>query len=303
MRNYSNNSRRTFIQNSLKATGALAFSNFSISSMATKPSQHNKEYTVQEVIDIILKDIPGAPLKQTVDTLKSGDPNNKVTGIVSTMFATIDIIKATAKLGANFIIAHEPTFYNHEDDINYVPNNSVVKQKQALLEEHGITIWRFHDYWHLHQPDGIRYGVLKKLGWEKLQEPGKPIVNIPSTRLQGLIHHLKTRLDIPALRFIGSLDQYCKRIAVLPGAEGGQSHISIMEKEKPDLLIVGEMHEWETGEYFRDARSEGNKNALVILGHAPSEEPGMEYLVEWLAPKIPGVKINHLASGTPFEWV
>ena len=76
-----------------------------------------------------------------------------------------------------------------------------------------------------------------------------------------------------------------------------------MEKEKPDMLIVGEVHEWETAEYIRDARMPGSKTSLIILGHSVSEEPGMQFPVEWLQPKIPGMKITHIASGDPFTWV
>ena len=72
--------------------------------------------TIQQVIDLILTKIPGAPFSETVDTIKSGDGQQEVKGIVTTMFATIDVINKAAALGANFIIAHEPTFYNHRDD-------------------------------------------------------------------------------------------------------------------------------------------------------------------------------------------
>jgi hypothetical protein len=63
------------------------------------------------------------------------------------------------------------------------------------------------------------------------------------------------------------------------------------------------VQEWETAEYIRDARSLGSKISLIILGHSVSEEPGMQYLVEWLQPKLPGIKINHVSSGDPFIWV
>jgi len=257
---------------------------------------------VGEVIDIILKEIPGAPVKQTVDTIKSGSASNKVTGIVTTMFATIDVIKAAAKLNANFIIAHEPTFYNHEDDINYVPDNGVVKQKQLLLQEHNITVWRFHDYWHMYKPDGIGYGVLKRTGWLKYYEPGKMVLTIPALTLASLADHLKTTLGIEHLRLIGDMKQACMRVALLPGAAGGHEQISVAEKEKPDVLIVGELSEWETAEYIRDARALGSKTSLIVLGHSVSEEPGMEWLVEWLQPKMPGLNIAHIASGNPFSW-
>jgi putative NIF3 family GTP cyclohydrolase 1 type 2 len=295
--------RRKFIFNTLKASGAVALITMPGIAIAYDFYKTKKEYTVQDVIDIILKEIPGSPSKQTVDTIKSGSANNKVTGIVTTMFATIEVINATAKSGANFIIAHEPTFYNHEDDINYVPGNTIVKQKQLLLQKHNIAVWRFHDSWHRYKPDGIGYGVLKKAGWLSYYEPEKTILKIPSISLGGLAEHLKSTLGIEHLRVIGELTQQCERIALMPGAGGGKMQISIVEKEKPDVLVVGEVHEWETAEYIRDGLALGNKTSLIVLGHSVSEEPGMEWLVEWLQPKIPELSIKHIGSGNPFAWV
>jgi putative NIF3 family GTP cyclohydrolase 1 type 2 len=295
--------RRRFIANVFKTTAATAFTAAPGMSIAKDFFMRKGAYTVQDVIDLILKEIPGAPFQQTVDTIKSGSPDAKVTGIVTTMFATIDVIKQAAQLKANFIIAHEPTFYNHIDDINWVADNHVVREKQALLSKNDITVWRFHDYWHAHNPDGIGYGVLKRTDWLQYYKPPELVLNIPRTSLNGITLHLKSSLGIERVRVIGDPAQTCERVALLPGAAGGQMQIALVEKEKPDVLIVGEVHEWETAEYIRDARILGNKTALVVLGHALSEEPGMEYLVEWLQPKLNGIKITHVASNNPFTWV
>ena len=79
--------------------------------------------------------------------------------------------------------------------------------------------------------------------------------------------------------------------------------VSIAEKFTPDLLIVGELQEWETAEYIRDAGLLGSNISLIVLGHAESEEPGMEWMAEWLQPKLPGLKITHIASKNPFAWI
>ncbi len=295
--------RRKFISDALKVAGVSTLLATPGMSMAKNFFAYKKDYTVQDIIDIILKEIPVAPFKQTVDTIKNGSASQQVTGIVTTMFATVDVIKQSGQLNANFIIAHEPTFYNHTEDVNWVPNNEVVKQKQELLTKNNIAIWRFHDYWHAHRPDGIGYGVLKKAGWLEYYKAGEMILTMPPTSLKEITQHLKSSLSIEHVRVIGDLSQSCERIALLPGAAGGQMQISLAEKEKPDVLIVGEVHEWETAEYIRDARLMGSKTSLIILGHSVSEEPGMEYLVEWLQPKVPGLKITHIASNSPFMWV
>jgi len=295
--------RRKFISDTLKITGGLTLLSSPALSMAGNVLSPNKEFTIREIMDIILKEIPGAPFQQTVDTLKSGTPDQKVTGIITTMFPTVNVIKKAINLNANFIIAHEPSFYNHTDDTNWVPGNSVLKQKLELLQKNNIAIWRFHDYWHRHRPDGVGYGVLKKAGWLKYYKAGESLVVIPPATLKNITQHLKSSLGIDHVRVIGDLSQQCSRIGLIPGAAGGQMQVSFVEKEKPDVLIVGEVHEWETAEYIRDAQSLGAKTALIVLGHAVSEEPGMEYLVEWLKPKLGGLKVTNIPSNSPFTWV
>jgi hypothetical protein len=48
---------------------------------------------------------------------------------------------------------------------------------------------------------------------------------------------------------------------------------------------------------------QGRNRALIVTGHANSEEPGMRWLVDWLRPKFPGVSIQHVPVGDPFLFV
>jgi putative NIF3 family GTP cyclohydrolase 1 type 2 len=305
-----NCSRRKFITQTLTFAGGITLLSTGSAFTPIKSSQFRgpgrlsfEGITVQQIIDLILKDGGLKPFAGTVDTLKSGSLDMVVTGIVTTMFATIAVIEEAAKLGANFIIAHEPTFYNHTDNPDWVKDNHVVKQKQELMVKHKITVWRFHDYIHSIKPDLVAYGTAKKLGWLQYFQTGKYDVTVPPMSLQALITHLKKSLGIKHVRVIGDLNQQCAHIALLPGAPGGQRQVSFAEKEKPDVLVVGELSEWETAEYMRDQKLLGGKMALIILGHNFSEDPGMWYLVEWLQPKLPGMKISHIASGEAFEWM
>ena len=272
-------------------------------SMGVAPDrQTTAAMTIQQVIDLILKEIPGAPFSETVDTIKSGNAQQEIKGIVTTMFATIDVINKAASLGANFIIAHEPTFYNHRDDTAWLDASDVFRYKNDLLKKHSIVVWRFHDYWHTHRPDGVLMGVLTKLGWQNHYNSQNPrLVVVPPMSLGDLINHSKKSLGIRQVRFIGDVKQVCKRVALMPCASGGRSHIDILQKEKPDVLIVGEIAEWETAEYIRDAQAMKLPMSLIVLGHAESEEPGMEWLVSWLQPKVKGIKVSHVPSHYPFK--
>ena len=300
--NKNGRGRRQFISHGLKAIGGAAL--LSIPGKGLPGELFSPAgYNVQQIIDIIIKDIKGAPFAKTVDTIKYGSADTIVKGIVTTMFPTVDIIQQAVGLNANFIIAHEPTYYNGSDNTSWVPDNKIVKQKQELLEKHGITIWRFHDYCHSMVPDMVGYGILKKMNWLNYFTPGETTMKIPSLTLQELVQQLKTKLDIKHIRVMGDLSQSCSTISMLPGSAGGQRQVALVEEKNPDVLIVGEQVEWETTEYIRDLRKLGGKTALIILGHSVSEEPGMEALAEWLSPKIQGIKVSHIPSGDPFTWL
>lgn len=294
--------RRNFLLHSLKASAGLALFSPDLS-WGKASNTIKKTWTVQQVMDLVMKDGNLSPIIDTVDTLKSGNAGQTVTGIVTTMFATVDLIKEAAKRNANFIIAHEPTLYNHLDKPDWVKNNQVVKKKQELLEKHQIAVWRFHDYCHSLKPDAVSYGVAKKANWLSYYKTGSEVLTIPSIALGDLVKHLKTSLDIKQLRVIGELDQPCAKVVLMPGAWGGTRQVAKVEAENPDVLIVGEVSEWETAEYIRDSRLLGGKTALIILGHSVSEEPGMEYFAEWLQPKLPDLKVTHIASEDPFKWL
>lgn len=294
-------SRRKFIHTGLQAAA--------VGTLLTVPGSSNasgffsvNEYTVQNIIDIILQAIPAPLSNDTVDTIKAGSAANKVTGVVTTMFPTVAVIKEAIRLKANFIIPHEPSFYNHADKMNLVENNEVEQKKLQLLNNNNITVWRSHDSWHAIQPDGVSYGVVKKAGWEQYYKSGERTFTIPVASLKDIITHLKSALQIAHVKVIGDLNQSCKKIALLPGAWGGLNHIRTAVAEKPDLLVVGEANEWETPEYIRDAGLMGMDISMIVLGHAVSEEPGMAWMAEWLQPKLNGIKVTHVPSHDPFTW-
>ena len=85
-------------------------------SPSTSGQDDPQEMRIQQVIDLIIRRCVDAPLPNTVDTVKTGDPSRKVAGIVTTFMATREVIGKAIHLGANFIITHEPTFWSHTDE-------------------------------------------------------------------------------------------------------------------------------------------------------------------------------------------
>ena len=246
---HEHTSRRTFVNTMTKAVGTSMLLTAPGFSQAEPLRADQQQMTVGQVMDLILKTIPGAPFPKTVDTLKSGNASQHVTGIVSTMFATTEVIEKAAAAGANFIIVHEPTFYNHTDETDWLDNDPVFRHKHDLLKKHGIAVWRFHDYWHSHRPDGIYTGVLNDLSWSTYADAKNPsIITLPTTPLGQVISHAKEKLGINQVRVVGDTSQSCQRVLLLVGAAGGRNQIAAIEKAKPDVVLCGESSEWETPE-------------------------------------------------------
>lgn len=256
--------------------------------------------TVQAVLDKLLEPVNEIP--NTVDTLKFGDPNMEVKGIAVTFMATQQVIEQAIRLGANLLITHEGLFYSHMDQIEIVEESRVYLEKRRLIEESGIAIYRFHDYIHRYQPDGIMVGLIKALGWKANVEknyPASTIVNIPSMSVRELADYVKGKLGIEFVRTVGDLEGTCNRIGLLAGYRGGGTlAIPLFEKEKLDVIISGEGPEWETPEFIRDAVYQGKQKALMVLGHAESEAPGMKYLAERIKTLFPGIPV-HFIPGEP----
>jgi putative NIF3 family GTP cyclohydrolase 1 type 2 len=273
--------------------------------VAKSGGQVKATYTVKQVIDLILKEVPDAPFATTVDQLRSGRMEQEVSGMVTTMFPTIEVIEKTAKAGANFIIAHETPFYNNQDETDWLQHDDAYQYKVELLNKHKIVIWRFHDYWHRHKPDGIIMGNLIKLGWEKQYDAATPrLLTLPKPMsIQAIAALTKVKLGISTVRLVGDVKQQCKTIYLAFGYMDSKMQIAAISQYKPDLILSGETREWETVERVRDGLRMGQKTSLLVLSHSVSEEAGMEYAATWLQAKVPGTRITHIASNNPFTFL
>jgi putative NIF3 family GTP cyclohydrolase 1 type 2 len=263
-----------------------------------------KPLTAREVVARIQGHVGIPWMQQTVDTFKAGNPDAEVKGIAVTMMATLDVLQRAATAGQNLIITHEPTFFNHQDkpdELEQKDNDPVLAAKRAFIEQHGLVIWRFHDHWHRMQRDGIETGMAHALGWEKFQDfSNQYLFAIPETDLEHLAAYLKDRMKIRIMRVVGDPKLKVKKVALVPGASGFAKETRALEISDVQVLITGEPREWETVEYVSDAVTEGKPKALIILGHIPSEQAGMEECVRWLKTFVSEVPIEFVPAREPF---
>lgn len=263
----------------------------------------NERLTAREIIERIQKNV-GVPWRtETVDTFKAGNPDTPVTGIAVTMMATLDVLERAAASGKSLIITHEPTFYNHLDTTDKLKkqDDPVLSAKQEFIKKHGLVVWRLHDHWHARKPDGILLGMTHALAWERFQNTTREhLFVLPETTLDNMAEYIKTRLSIRALRVVGDPHMKLTRVALLPGAAGFARQIELLERDDVEVLLIGETPEWETVEYVADAVTEHKRKALVVLGHIPSEQAGMDECTRWLRTFITEVPVEFVPASEPF---
>ena len=239
---------------------------------------------------------------ETCDTCKAGNPEIEVNKVAVTMFATPDVVRQAKEWGAQLLITHEPTYYNHMDVHS---DEKIECEKRKLIEESNITLYRFHDHPHYTTPDIIYSGELKEMGlsgrieYTNIFDLVRFHLEQPLTAVE-LAKILEERLQIKHLRICGAQDIPSTNISLMCGTPGGV--FNELKSEQCQILLVGEACEWAWAEYARDAAQLGYNKTLIIMGHVGSERDGMKYTAELLKGKHPELDVKYFECGEVYRY-
>lgn len=278
---------------------------------------------ISELIEVIKNyhkgDVEGVTIddETTRDQILYGDPNVDCTGIITTCWATIEVIKEAIKKNANFIICHEALFWNHGDKQDWLikNKNQVYFEKRKLLGEYGIVVWRDHDYIHSGIPmedgsyrDGIFYGVAKLLNWhncfserDTFESINFEISEISAKKLASKIIEI---FHLNGVKFIGNPNARINKVKLPMHIIGGANDL-INEAEKEDIncFLTMELSDFTFTEYVRDAAMLELDRCIIAMGHFNIEEPGMWYMAQWLQDIIPEeIDIEFVQSGDNYQY-
>ena len=265
-----------------------------------------QQLTAGDVIARIQANV-GVPWgRPTVDTIKAGDAATPVGCVAVTMMATLDVLQRAAKEGCNLVITHEPTFYDHLDNVATFTQEQdpVASAKLRFIADHRMVVWRFHDHQHRMRPDMVLAALPRALGWPAPADSARPWrITLPPTTLGAVAARVRDRLGANAVRFVGDPAMRVTTIAIAPGAAGFAAHRRGLQDPDVQVLVIGEAREWETVEYVDDAIAAGMSKGLVIIGHIPSEQVGMEEAARWIATFVREVPVRFVPARDPFRQV
>ncbi len=278
---------------------------------------------ISEVIDLVKQNMShclmGTEIEDTTtrDQILYGDPDRECSGVVTTCYASVDVIREAGERGYNFIIAHEALFWNHGDHTEWLGDNTAFQKKKALLDQYHICVWRCHDYIHAgvaldgKYRDGIFYGMSTLLGWNAYMDDPDTLMpqrfHIPECSVFEMAQLLTSRFHLDGVRFIGNPDTRIREVFVpihMMGRPSDNAIISKINDEDINCLITLEMVDFTTCEYMRDAAMLGEHRCIFALGHFNMEEIGMEYLAGYLREHVlTDVPVCFIQSGDAYGYI
>ena len=249
--------------------------------------------------DIIGEDFIEYAGEHTVDTLKAGNPEKEISKIRVCLTATPEVLRQAKEWGADLLITHEPTYYNHRDEID---DSELTAKKVKLVEESGVVLYRYHDSMHSRGDDEISEGFLVRMGWQG-EFDGKMgfLLDEPKTPLE-IATEITEELGLKYPRIVGCRGGQVKKIFLALGSRGKETYADFCSNDY-DVIIGGELCEWRDCEPVRDLAQMGIQKTIIILGHAGSERDGVAVLAEKINGKYDGAEAKYFECGEIYSYV
>jgi putative NIF3 family GTP cyclohydrolase 1 type 2 len=255
--------------------------------------------TAREIVQRVVDDWPANP--NSADGFAFGEPRTPVTGVAVTFLATFDVLRRAANKGLNLVITHEPTLYTNGDDTTRIDPDPVAGAKRNFITQHGLVVWRLHDLIHAGSRDGIVDGFIDAMGWQQCRVGDSlELFKLDETTVGQLADELRRRLGAKGLRIVGDPAMPCSGVGLTVGSYPYWRQVGLLQRSDVDVLVAGETREWETVEYVRDAAAMGQAKAMIVAGHAATEEPGMRLLTHRIAELAGEVPVEFVPAGVPF---
>jgi len=180
------------------------------------------------------------------------------------------------------------------------PPDPVYAGKNAFIQKHKLIVFRLTQHWNQRKPDPRAQGLAAAMGWTRYKASDDALrYEVPGMTLDALASQLKKTLGARGgIRAIGDRTMTVRKIGLLPGYTMIQASIAMMPGA--DVIVAGEVQEWESATYAQDVAFAGLKKGFISIGRVVNEAPGMQVCAEWLKTIVPEVPVRFLSAGDPY---
>jgi len=180
------------------------------------------------------------------------------------------------------------------------PPDPVYAGKNEFIAKHKLVVFRLTQHWNQRKPDPRAQGLAAAMAWTKYQVGDDALrYEVPGLTLEALASQLKKNLGTRGgIRAIGDRAMTVRRIGLLPGYTQIQASIAMLPGV--DVVVAGEVQEWESATYAQDVAFAGLKKGFISIGRVVNEGPGMQVCADWLKTIVPEVPVRFVAAGDPY---
>lgn len=223
-----------------------------------------------------------------------GDAALEVTRVLTCLTLSQDVADEAADRGAEMIVSHHPILFRPVQRLT-----AGTSQGRLLLglAKRGISVYSAHTAYD-NARDGINVQLANQLGLQATSclRPISPVADcdapssevvgsgrcgdlIPPRSLADSIAHVKSRLNLERVDFVGRPEIRVERLAIACGSAA--DFIDDALNNNCQALLTGEAR----FHACLEARERGL--ALILIGHFASERPGMQQLAEQIRCRFP----------------
>lgn len=261
------------------------------------------------MVDRILRELGGEAPGNTADGFKAGDPNAPVHGIATTAMATVEVLRQAVKAKTNLVLTYEPVFFSRADRPatpggrgpgGLDPEDPVYQAKKKFIEDNGLIVYRFHDRWQSQRQDDMVTALAGALGWGQHRvKRGDVLFDIPPATAEQVVADIRARLKLNGgLRAVGDRTARVRRVLLHAGSM--TPAIMWARYSEADLIVAGEVREWENTHFAADLLTAGEKHGLVTVGRVVSEDPGMQACSAWIKTIVKELPVQHFNAGDAY---
>jgi putative NIF3 family GTP cyclohydrolase 1 type 2 len=176
----------------------------------------------------------------------------------------------------------------------------VLAGKNAFIDKNNLVILRLSEHWNARKPDPRAVGLASAMGWTKYKI-GDDVMRyqVPPITVEALALQLKKTLGTRGgIRAIGDKTFRVQKIGLVPGYTRIEEALAMLPTV--DVMITGEVQEWEGATYAQDVVFSGVKKGFISIGRVVNEAPGMQVCADWLKTFVPEVPVRFISAGDPY---
>ncbi|MBA4388355.1 MAG: hypothetical protein C0404_10265 [Verrucomicrobia bacterium] len=255
---------------------------------------------------------------KSVDRVIAGDPEKDIRFCMVTWISSMMACKTAIERGADMLITHEPTFYEHWDK-SQTEEASLTKAKRRFINDSGLVILRIHDVWDCYPELGIPWAWARFIGMGPKPVSGTDAPAARETTVQGiqrpstmfrydidpttageLAHRVASRtadLGEPKVQFIGEENAIVSKIGIGTGCLCWPASFMELGCDCSVVCDDGTSY-WRSLQYAEDAG-----HPVIRVNHGTAEEPGMMTMAKYINDNMPGVRAEYLPHRPAFRVV